>query len=112
MNHSSGRESRIDRIKEISKEIALLSSELEQLLIEPSSSNELRTDICIGDQIEITNNRGSLRGHRATVVGVTNKRFILKLQSGSTIYRAKSNVRKLHHDRGRASEEPDQRKRG
>lgn len=98
MKNSPDEKSRLQRIKEISGEIAALSAELERLLIEPPNSEELRTDISIGDQVLITNNRANLRGHQATVVGSTNKRFILKLQTGQVIYRAKSNVQKSHHD--------------
>lgn len=99
MKNSLDEKSKLQRIKEISREIATLSAELERLLIEPPNSKELPTDTSIGDQVLITNNRANLRGQEATVVGNTSKRFILKLQTGQVIYRAKSNVQLVHHDR-------------
>ena len=87
------------RIKEISREIAALSRELEGLILQQDKEAAPQPSIqelTIGDRIEITNNHRGLKGTKGTIVKVTDAQFQIKLDSnGSLVYRTKTNVRKL-----------------
>jgi preprotein translocase subunit YajC len=86
------------RIKEISREIAALSKELEGLLLQQDTQEVPQAtiqELAIGDRIEITNNHRGLKGTKGVIVKVTDAQYQIKLDhNGSYIYRTKTNVRR------------------
>jgi len=93
---------RLQRINEIPNEILALTEELRTLLLvdqdlEQTPASDTRNQHLpgIGDTVILTSQ--SLYGVQAQIIGVTDKRFILKLTTGRIVYRSKQNVR--YHDR-------------
>mmetsp|Transcript_13635 Transcript_13635/g.25645 ORF Transcript_13635/g.25645 Transcript_13635/m.25645 type:complete len:84 (-) Transcript_13635:1547-1798(-) len=73
---------RLQRINEIPGEIWALTQELETLLLVQQQTT-VDLSLNIGDTVTLTSR--SLHGTRARIVGETNKRFILKLDSGRIV---------------------------
>ena len=89
------------RIKEIPKEIAALTQELDNLLeiqehptTKPIQEHSTQRLLAIGDLVVVLSKQAGLCGTEAKIIGATDKRYILQLASGSIIYRAKHNVTK------------------
>jgi hypothetical protein len=93
------------RIKEIAKEIEQLSEELNALLIseeenkntdDNESFNNERSNLEVGNVVEITNNYKNLQGSRGTVIKITKQQVTIRLESiNQLVNRKKSNVRKI-----------------
>ena len=86
------RDVRSKRIKEIPKQIAALTEELDHLLLEEYPADHCEISLKIGDQVIITRKQSQTPGVQAEIVGETEKRYILKLMNGPIVYRAKHNV--------------------
>jgi len=103
MKKTSGtNDQRLQRINEIPIEILALTEELRRLLSidrDPDQSTASNTGNqvppAIGDTVVVTSR--SLYGTQAQIIGITEKRLILKLVTGRIVYRSKHNVR--YHDR-------------
>mmetsp|Transcript_14399 Transcript_14399/g.27059 ORF Transcript_14399/g.27059 Transcript_14399/m.27059 type:complete len:93 (-) Transcript_14399:1217-1495(-) len=89
MKHTkSTTNSRFQRINEISKEILALTEELNTLLLQDQASDPVFPRQ--GDPVILTSQ--NLYGAKAQIIGVTEKRFVLRLEDGRIVYRAKHNV--------------------
>jgi transcription antitermination factor NusG len=78
------------RIKQISQEIAALSKELEDLLIQEAT--EETEDLKVGTTVRIINNHGGLQGKEGTVIKVSNKQATVQIHNGPIVQRAKRNL--------------------
>jgi hypothetical protein len=89
--------SRKQRIKDISKQIAELTSELSELLQLDSSddSTDLERNFEIGDAVVINNSYRGLKGATGTIEAVTKKQVDIRLLDNRVVRRHKSNVSKI-----------------
>lgn len=85
--------SRRDRIKYLSHQIASLTKELDNLLIEELNNKD--QDIKIADKVEIINNHRGLQGKQGKLIRITNKQVTLALSNGTIVQRSKKNIKKI-----------------
>jgi hypothetical protein len=83
-----------ERIKQITQEIASLTRELEELIIEEQDTSS-EEDLKINDLVIITNNYKGLRDTKGTVIRVTKKQATIRTESGCIVQRAKKNLKRL-----------------
>jgi hypothetical protein len=90
------------RIEYLVEQIDELSSELRQLLLENEHPKEISKSkhkkekkAAIGKRVKITVKYGGFYGEKGTIVGMTSFYLTIKLDSGSTIKKAKSSVEYL-----------------
>jgi hypothetical protein len=77
-------------IKELSQEIASLTKELDDLLIQELAETT-KSGFKIGDTMLITNNHHGLQGSEGTIVKLSRNQATVKLQDGTIIQRVQSN---------------------
>ncbi len=81
-------QTRRQKIQRLSQEVADLSLQLNQLIIQESQEQEdsnqaskaLEIEFLIGDQVEITNNYRGLRGTQGTVTHVNSHQVSLRIK--------------------------------
>jgi hypothetical protein len=95
-NRPTGRKNsaRQARIKYLTQQIASLTKELDNLVIEELDQGTT-TELQLGDTVIITNNHRGLQGKQAVIVKISNKQVTLRLQGGEIVQRSKNNVRKI-----------------
>jgi RNase P/RNase MRP subunit p29 len=110
-NRQQRRQTRKQRIREISRDIDILSAQLNQLIIEdnqedlaieadPQTNNRpiVDNELAIGDRVEITNNYRRQRGLRGTVTHLTAQQVSLHIDGERrVINKKKTNVRKINN---------------
>ena len=104
------RQTRKQRIREISQDIDTLSAQLNQLIIEDNQEDQaiaadqqtdnsppLNNDLNIGDRVEITNNYRKQRGLKGTVTHLTAQQVSLRIDGERRVVnKKKTNVRKIN----------------
>jgi hypothetical protein len=90
---TESRSKRQSRIKQISKDILELTTELNSLLLEENTEGDQGAqDFVEGEEVVITNTHKGLQGKEGTIVSVSKQQVSIKLHTGPIVRRAKNNV--------------------
>ena len=96
MNRNTGQTRRQTEIQRLSRNIEVLATRLNLLIIEENQEQEQLINYQIGDRVEITNNYQGLRGTQGIITHVTPQQVSIRAEGHRrVITKKKTNIRRV-----------------